>query len=245
MRRYITVFLGLIFSAAQVFGQIPDKFTNLQVLPKDIGKRELIDKMKSFCNGLGVRCEYCHLGEEGKPLETFDFVSDTKAAKRTARVMLQMVAAINDEHLVKVADKSTPPIQANCVTCHHGQSRPRALEEILAATISRQGTQAGIDKYRELRQKYYGGFTFDFGERTLNNLAQQLQAGGKNDEAIAILKLNAELYANSWMVYFQLAEIYSTKGDKILAMENYKKSLALNPENPPAKKKLEDLTKQP
>jgi hypothetical protein len=241
----MVISVALILSASQVFGQIPDKFTNLQVLPKDLGRRELIDKMKSFCNGLGVRCQYCHLGEEGKPLETFDFVSDTKAAKQTARVMLQMVAAINNAHLVKVADKSTPPIQVNCVTCHHGQSRPRTLEGILAETISQQSTQAGIDKYRELRQKYYGGFTFDFGERTLNNLAQQLQGGGKNDEAIAILKLNAEFYPNSWMVYFQLAEIYSAKGDKALAMESYKKSLALNPENPLAKKKLEDLTTQP
>src|SRR5262245_26103230 len=237
--------VGLILCASQLSGQIPDKFTNLQVLPKDLGKRELLATMKSFTGALGVRCPYCHIGEEGKPLETFDFVSDTKAAKQTARVMLQMVAAINNEHLVKVADRSTPPLQVNCVTCHHGQNRPRALEDILLETISKQGTQAGIAKYRELRQRYYGGFSFDFGEKPLINLAQQLQAGGKYDEALAVLKLSGEFHPDSWMGYFQLAEIYLTKGDKVLAIENYKKSLALNPENPPAKKRLEDLTKAP
>jgi hypothetical protein len=83
-------------------GQIPDKFTNLQVLPKDISKGGLLDVMKGFTSGLGVRCQHCHIGEEGKPLTTFDFVSDAKETKQTARVMLRMVQAINSEHLAKI-----------------------------------------------------------------------------------------------------------------------------------------------
>ena len=34
----------------------PDSFTNLKVLPKTIGKQELVATMRGFALGLGVRC---------------------------------------------------------------------------------------------------------------------------------------------------------------------------------------------
>ena len=68
----------------------PDSFTNLQVLPEDIGTRELIGTMRSFALGLGVRCSFCHVGEEGRPLATFDFAADDKAEKLKAREMIRM-----------------------------------------------------------------------------------------------------------------------------------------------------------
>jgi len=221
--------------------QIPDKFTNLQVLPKDIGKRELLDAMKNFTSALGVRCQHCHIGEEGKPLTTFDFVSDTKTTKQTARVMLQMVQAINNEHLTKVANKST---QVNCNTCHHGENRPpRPLDDILFEITATQGASEAIKKYHELREKYYGGAVYDFRDGVLNRLASRLSAAKKSDDALAILKLNAEVNPNSGMAYFFMAEIYLEKGEKAAAMENYKKALALAPDNTFAKKKLEELAK--
>lgn len=249
MRKHIRTILpvlGLIaiFSAAPASGQIPDKFTNLQVLPKEIGKRALVDTMRSFTRGLGVRCQYCHIGEEGKPLSMFDFVSDVKETKQTARVMLRMVNAINSEYLAKLSKPASSAIQVDCVTCHHGQNRPRALEAVLFEAISEKGAAAGIEKYHELRKRYYGGFTFDFRDGALNNLAQQLQAAGKGDDAIAMLKLNAEAYPEAPMTYFLLGEFYLTKGEKAAAIENYRKTLSLAPDNPVAKKKLEELTKQ-
>jgi len=234
-----TIFLALLAISAPA--QIPDKFTNLQILPKDIGKRELLDAMKSFTSALGVRCQHCHLGEEGKPLTTFDFVSDTKAAKQTARVMLQMVQAINNEHLAKVANKFTP---VNCNTCHHGENRPpQLLDDILFETMMTSGASEAIKKYHELREKYYGGAVYDFREGMLNRLASRLSTAKKNDEALAMLKLNTEVNPNSAMAYFFMAEIYLEKGEKAAAIENYKKTLALAPDNPFAKKKLEELSK--
>jgi hypothetical protein len=232
------------FSVAPASGQIPDKFSNLQALPKDINKRALVDTMKSFTRSLGVRCQYCHIGEEGRPLSTFDFVSDAKATKQTARLMLQMVHAINNVHLAKLGKPAANAVQVGCVTCHHGQNRPRALEAVLFEVIAENGAAAGVEKYHELRKKYYGGFTFDFRDGVLNNLAQQLQAAGKGDDAITMLKLNAEVYPEAPMTYFLLGELYLMKGEKTLAMENYKKTLSLAPDNPIAKKKLDELAKQ-
>src|SRR5689334_9343871 len=60
-------------------------FKNLKVFPKDISRADLLFNMKFFSQSLGVRCTFCHVGEEGKPLSTVDFASDAKAKKLTAR----------------------------------------------------------------------------------------------------------------------------------------------------------------
>ncbi len=237
----VVLSLLLVLETRLLPAQIPDTFKNLQVLPKDIGKQELVAMMRSFAGGLGVRCQHCHIGEEGKSLSEFDFVSDEKNTKQTARIMMRMVQALNQEHLPKIAARASPPMQVNCVTCHRGQNRPRMLEEILLEAILAQGVQAGIQEYRTRREKYYGSFVFDFRERVLLNLAQQLQATGKNDDALEMLKLNSEFYPDSWMNHLQMAELYLAKGEKILAIAHYKKSLASNPNNPPVQKKLEEL----
>ena len=101
--------------------QLPAKFTNLQVLPKDISGADLVNAMKGFTRALGVRCEHCHVGE-GNDLTKFDFVADTKAAKVTARKMLQMNARLNDA-VKDIGDPSTTP-KITCFTCHRGAVKP-------------------------------------------------------------------------------------------------------------------------
>jgi len=49
----------ILFFATLGNAQIPDKFENLQVFPKEISKQDLIGNMKSFAMGLGVRCQFC------------------------------------------------------------------------------------------------------------------------------------------------------------------------------------------
>ncbi len=67
----------------------------------------------------------------------------------------------------------------------------------------------------------------------------------KHIDAIEIFKLNAEAYPKSSNVYDSLGEAYTKSGERELAIENYQKSLDLNPENENAKKMLEELkTKQ-
>ena len=47
----------------------PEKPENLQVLPKDWPGQRLAPVMRGFSRTLGVRCSYCHVGEEGQPFE--------------------------------------------------------------------------------------------------------------------------------------------------------------------------------
>ena len=67
---------------------------------KDWPGSRLRPVMIGFTRALGVRCSYCHKGEEGKPLITYDFASDENPNKNRAREMLRMLNEI-EEHLKK------------------------------------------------------------------------------------------------------------------------------------------------
>lgn len=221
--------------------QVPDKFENLQVFPKDINQRELMGNMRSFALGLGVRCQFCHVGEEGQPLSEFDFASDVKETKKKARVMIQMRNAINSQHLTQLGEKKA--LEVNCVTCHHGQAEPKTIEQVMNETIENQGIEAALTKYRELREKHYGGFTYDFQELPLNFVSQSLARSGKIDETIALLKLNLEFHPESFMTHYGLGEAHAKKGENEAALKNFEKAHEINP-NPRTKKKIEELTKK-
>ncbi|MBI4160971.1 MAG: c-type cytochrome [Acidobacteria bacterium] len=118
--------------------QAPMEFKNLQLFPKGIAQEELIANMKNFAVSLGVRCNFCHVGEEGAPLDTFDFASDEKEPKRVARIMIRMRDAINADHLTKAAHHHEGAARVDCVTCHRGQNHPPKPEEILAGIMSGQ-----------------------------------------------------------------------------------------------------------
>ena len=102
--------------------QIPDEFSNLRVFPKDIKKADLVNAMKGFAMGLGVRCWFCHEGE-GNDLSKYDFASDEKKHKTVAREMLRMTMMINQEFISKVAHHEEE-IRVRCVTCHRGKEKP-------------------------------------------------------------------------------------------------------------------------
>ena len=128
------VIAALIVASVVVAGQMsahaeqkfpPDKFVNLQVFPQDTSPGVLIAAMKNFTRALGVRCQFCHVGEEGMPLEKFDFAADTKPQKNTARVMMRLAAEING-HLAKaIPDIAARDQQVTCFTCHRGAQKPQ------------------------------------------------------------------------------------------------------------------------
>ena len=102
--------------------QLPQKFTNLKILPMDIAPRDLVTIMKQFCSDLNVRCEHCHVGE-GNDLSKFDFASDTKPTKVTARAMMKMLATVNNDLLKGIGDAGRQP-KVTCFTCHRGEKTP-------------------------------------------------------------------------------------------------------------------------
>ena len=64
------------------------------------------------------------------------------------------------------------------------------------------------------------------------------------DKAIELFKLNVSNFPGSYNAYDSLGEAYMVKDDKALAIENYEKSLELNPGNQNAKERLQALRGQ-
>ncbi len=243
VKRKSAILATIILIAGPAAGQIPDQFQNLEVLPKDIEKRALVEVMKSFCSALDVRCTHCHVGEEGAPLSEVDFVSDENEHKQVTRVMMRMVDSINNTHLPKTGHDASDLLQVQCVTCHRGQAKPRTLENVLTATLTEKGIDGALGKYRELRERYYGSATFDFSSGTLIRLAQQLAGTDQMQAAIAFLKLNTEHYPDEAMSFFFLGELHAKAGDKAKAIESFEEALKRDPKNPFIQRKIEQLKK--
>jgi hypothetical protein len=128
-------FFGVSIAVAQsappgpTFANPPHK--NLKVLPQDIPGPQLLGTMKFFAQSLGVRCVFCHVGTEGQPLSTYDFASDAKKEKQTARKMMAMVERINTQDF-GVTDMSKPRV--TCFTCHRGAEHPLKVPPESGAT---------------------------------------------------------------------------------------------------------------
>ena len=125
-----TGLFGLSVAAAQTPPSLPaptfasfavPPYKNLKIFPADVTREQLLSNMKFFSQSLGVRCTFCHVGEEGKPLSTFDFASDAKPKKLVARKMLAMAHRINSEDF-SVTDSSK--LKVTCFTCHRGSTHP-------------------------------------------------------------------------------------------------------------------------
>jgi hypothetical protein len=92
---------------------LPDKFTNLKVLPADISKDDLGAVMREMSQGLGVKCNFCH-----QMAPTKDWAAETKH-KEIARGMMLMTNRINQE----IFTWPNAP-KATCFMCHHGHDEP-------------------------------------------------------------------------------------------------------------------------
>src|SRR4051812_18945651 len=95
-------------------GAPPAPPTNLQVLPKDIARPDLIAIMRGFNAGLGVECGYCHM--DGPAPAPVDMASDDKMPKKTARVMLTMMMHANEAISSGVGKPAANVVKVECVT---------------------------------------------------------------------------------------------------------------------------------
>ena len=132
MRSVIGIVVLALSSAAPLLAQNtfpPASFKNLQVLPKDAPARVVVGTMKGFANNLGVRCQFCHVGKEGLPLEEFDFVSDEIPQKKTARIMMRLTDDINRQLDAAVPKAAGAEARVTCITCHRGKSTPTNTKE--------------------------------------------------------------------------------------------------------------------
>ena len=233
--------LALALFAAGVVAQVPDEFTNLQFLSKEIPQGELLDIMKGFALGLDVRCEYCHVGEPGQPLSSFDFAVDEKQAKSTARIMLQITHDLNERIPSALARDPAEVVRVTCVTCHRGQAKPRLILDIMHEKMAAGGVEEALDSYRALREQSYGTGTYDFAEWTLQQWATELAQGGHPAEALAVLAMTGEYFPDSIRVQVLIGEVHLIGDDQERAISQFRKVLELDPGNRLATMRLATL----
>jgi len=112
-----------------------------------------------------------------------------------------------------------------------------SIEDIVLEELKKNG----IDKAKERFKELYNNPDAKVTSSSLNTLGYRLIGWGKIEDAIECFKLNANKFPDEANLWDSLAEGYMKSGDKEKAIQNYKKSLELNPENNNAREKLKEL----
>lgn len=140
----------------------------------------------------------------------------------TGRVISKIIFELNYEPVLPVPDNA-----AN-----------RAFTDATIKLALERDLHAAIENYQKR-------------DENINLLEGVIKAKGfalmnerKLNEAIEIFRLNAFAFPRSANVFESLGEAYLEAGKKELAVENYRKSLLLNPENENAREAIKRLEKQ-
>jgi tetratricopeptide (TPR) repeat protein len=248
MRRLfiLLALFATIFASSTAQAQFPPrKLENLKVFPKDIPVRALLDTMRSFTGALGVRCSYCHVGEEGQDLSTYKFASDEKPTKNKAREMLRMVGAINGDYLTKLDSRRSPPVVVACMTCHRGVAVPRPINQVVLIAYDSAGADSAVAAYRALRERYYGRASYDFSDVPLAEVGDALLARGKTADALRFYVLDTELNPTSALAFRDAGRARLAAGDTAAAKESFQKALSINPNDRQTKAILDRLGTKP
>ena len=246
--RPLRLLLGLLVTplplAAQPGRFPPDSLVNTKVIPRNTPVIEVIGMMRNFTFALGVRCQYCHVGEEGLPLERFDFVKDEKRTKLVARQMMRMLEEIN-RRVDTLPGRTNPGLLVTCGTCHRGASRPVPLNMLMTDAATAGGADSAIRAYRALRERYYGRDAYDFGEPSLNIAAFRLGRAKNFAAAYALLQLNESFFpASSGLAVFR-GNILLMQGDTAAAGNSFREALRRDSSNAEARGRLRDIGQRP
>jgi tetratricopeptide (TPR) repeat protein len=224
--------------APQQQQQSPPPPQNLQVLPKDTTREQLLQTMQAFTQALGVQCNYCHV-QEGRGGRN-DMASDEKRTKLAARQMMLLAREINQKLPAAVNKPAEQATRVSCATCHRGVPIPKALSDILADTENAKGVDAAIAQYWELRKNFFGRAAYDFGEQSLLTVATRL-AAERPDAALKLLEINTQFYPNSSRSYAAMSQAHLQKNEKEQAVKDLERAAALDPQNAGLKRQLDQL----
>ena len=109
----------------------------------------------------------------------------------------------------------------------------------LKEIVDSQGIGNLQSQYLELKSNQTKNYNFSEGQ--LNQLGYHYLGKGNIDYALAIFKINLEAFPKSSNVYDSYGEALLKNGEKDKAIENYMKSIELNPANEGGIKVLKDL----
>jgi hypothetical protein len=228
----------------------PPAHQNLKVLAPDIAQPQLLQTMQAFTQALGVQCGYCHATApapeaargggrgRGAAAPQFNFPSDEKPTKKSAREMMLIVRDLNAKVPGAVSRSADATTRVECVTCHRGVAIPRQLADILTQTAAAKGTPAAIAQYRDLRKQYFGAQAYDFSESGLVSIAQR---ASEPADATAWLELNLDYFPFSSRTFAALAQAQQKAGNRDAALKSLTRAAELDPQNAQLKRQIDQL----
>jgi hypothetical protein len=188
--------------------------------------------MQAVAAALGVTCDYCHAPRDEKPRLT----ANGRPRLDVGREMIAMTHGLNAAVQTATAKSAREAAAVTCATCHRGVAIPRPLAEILLVTGVREGADAAVKQYRDLRDQYYARGTYDFGEETLLAVARRL-ANARPEVAIPLAELNLEFFPRS--VNSLVVKAIAQGGrDDDGAVATLKRALEIEPEHGEIKGRL-------
>jgi tetratricopeptide (TPR) repeat protein len=105
----------------------------------------------------------------------------------------------------------------------------RLLAKNLERDIDQKGIDAALKSFDQGRSGDSSSYYIDEGK--INQLGYQLLNREKTADAIEVFKLNVREFPKSSNVYDSLGEAYLKAGNRELAVQNYKRSIELDPTN--------------
>ena len=188
--------------------------------------------MQAVAAALGVTCDYCHAprGTEAR------VTANGRPRLEVGREMIAMTANLNASVQAATGKTAREAAGVTCATCHRGVAIPRPLTELLLVTSVREGADAAVTQYRELRAQHFGRGSYDFGEETLLTVVRRL-ANARPEVAIPLAELNMEFFPKSVNTLVQKAIAQSGRDDEA-AIATLKQALTIDPENGEIKGRL-------
>jgi tetratricopeptide (TPR) repeat protein len=116
---------------------------------------------------------------------------------------------------------------------------PPTIEDVLKQALP-DGFDAILSSYQRFVQAPLHRYLPD-PERQVNSLGYELLGANKTQEAILIFRLNVRTHGDSFNAYDSLGEGYAAAGDNPHALEAYRRSVELNPENENGRRMIQKL----
>jgi len=116
---------------------------------------------------------------------------------------------------------------------------PRTIGDVL-----KQALPGGLDAMLAAFHRYVENPLHKYlpdPERPVNSLGYELLGAKNTQEAIQIFELNVRTHPDSFNAYDSLGEAYAAAGDRQRAVESYRRSLEINPNNDNGKRMIQQL----
>lgn len=120
---------------------------------------------------------------------------------------------------------------------------PLFIREVMGKGIAKEGVGPAIALYRQYKTERPKEFVF--AEDQLNPLGYWLLEAGRVDDAVAVLRLNAEEYPGSANVYDSYGDALLASGDSAQALLNFRKAFGVDGSLIATSAKIEALEREP